>query len=103
MDLSWVSYVATANDDSGLPPQLRDRFRIARVPAPGLAHLPALAANVVSEIEREDRVPGLHGRIEDDELDVIGGAWKRQRFSIRALQKMVRATLDARAAYAPRN
>lgn len=103
VDLSWVNYVATSNDDTGLPPPLRDRFRIARVPAPTMAHLVPLAANVVSEIEREDGVPGIHGRLEDDELAVIGDFWKRQRFSIRALQRAVRATLEARASFAPRH
>ena len=42
LDLSRVSYIATANDASKLPAPLRDRFRIIKVPAPTLAHLPQL-------------------------------------------------------------
>lgn len=102
-DLSWISYVATVNDDSGLPTPLRDRFRIVHMPAATLQHLPQLAANVIADIEVDEGVPGIHGALEDDELNVIAGAWQRQRFSIRALQKAVRATLDARSVHAMRH
>jgi hypothetical protein len=38
-----------------------------------------------------------------DELAVIAKAWARARFSMRALQKIVAATLEARDSYAPRH
>ncbi|MDO9442557.1 MAG: ATPase, partial [Beijerinckiaceae bacterium] len=102
-DLSWCSYIATANDDTLLPPHIRDRFRVVRVEPPTLAHLPLLAMNVVSDIEKADGIEGFVEPLAPDELAVIGAAWKRQRFSMRALQKIVQATLDARAQYAMRH
>ena len=56
LDLSMVSYIATANDVSRLPAPLRDRFRIVKVPDPTLAHLPALAANVMRDLAIEDDI-----------------------------------------------
>lgn len=103
IDLSWVSYVATANDDTPLPGPLKDRFRIVRVPAPTLAHLSALAASVIAEVEREDGSAGFNAPLAADELAVVGQAWSRSRFSLRTLQRIVRATLEARAQFAPRH
>lgn len=102
-DLSWVSYIATSNDDTLLPAPLRDRFRVINVPLPGLQHLPVLAANVVADIEKRDGSAGWNAPLARDELQVIGQAWKRAKFSVRSLQKIVGATLDARAAYAMRH
>ncbi len=39
-DLSAVSYIATANDTSGLDPALLSRFRVIDMPAPTVASLP---------------------------------------------------------------
>jgi MoxR-like ATPase len=102
-DLSMCSYIATANDDTLLPPHIRDRFRVVRVELPTLQHLPLLAMNVVADIERQDGIQGFVEPLAPDELDVIGAAWKRQRFSMRALQKIIAATLDARAAFQMRH
>jgi ATP-dependent Lon protease len=105
VDLSACSYIATANDASVLPSTLRDRFRIIRIPAPTLAHLPALAACVVDELAKEDE--SLMGHVVQpfapDELKVMGAAWSHAKFSMRALQKIVQATLEARDAHAMRH
>jgi ATP-dependent Lon protease len=100
MDFSWVTYVATANTDVGLPSQIKDRFRVIRMPAPTLAHLPALIRNVLAEKAHDDGldVDSIEP-LQDDELAVAGAAWARSKFSIRALQKIVNATLDARALF----
>lgn len=103
-DLSGVSYVATSNDDRSLPAPLRDRFRVIRVPNPTLVHLPALAQAVLRELAEERNldlawVPAF----EEDELAVIGKAWARSSFSMRKLQKIVTATLDARDQCAARH
>jgi ATP-dependent Lon protease len=100
MDLSWISYIATANTDVGLPSQIKDRFRVVRMPAPTLEHLPALVRNVLAEMAHDD---GLDldsiEPLQDDELAVAGAAWARSKFSIRALQKIVNATVEARAMF----
>jgi ATP-dependent Lon protease len=107
LDLSWVVHLATANDEKPLPGPLKDRYRLIRMPAPTLRHLPALAANVIAAIARENDVDvDMYGELQDDELSNIGKAWAARGYSIRALQKIVGATLDARDAsnaYAPRH
>ncbi|GLH79721.1 hypothetical protein SSBR45G_46300 [Bradyrhizobium sp. SSBR45G] len=100
--LSHVMFIATANSTEALPGPLLDRFRIMRVPAPTLAHLPALAAQVMRDLARED------GRQHDaplagDELEVIGRAWAKEKFSMRKLQRLVAATLEVRDQLAPRH
>jgi ATP-dependent Lon protease len=97
VDLSWVNFVMTANDDRLLPEQLRDRLRIVRIPVPTLAHLPALAAQVLREMEREaGDQPGWLEDLEADELAIAGRAWAASRFSMRKLLKIVAATVAAR-------
>jgi hypothetical protein len=96
MDLSWVNHVATANSTEGLPAPLLDRYRLINMPAPSLAHLPALAANVLRAIATENGDEGFVEPLAGDELDVIAKAWQRAGFSIRKLQKIVAATLEAR-------
>jgi MoxR-like ATPase len=103
LDLSWVSHVATANSIDPLPDPLKDRYRIVKVPAPRLADLPTLVANVVREIESENGAQGFVQALAEDELDVIAKAWQRTGFSIRKLQKIVAATLEARDAQAMRH
>ncbi|MDO9441177.1 MAG: AAA family ATPase [Beijerinckiaceae bacterium] len=104
VDLSHVSYIATANDDAPIPDHIRDRFRIIRMPAAGLQHLPRLAGEVVRDLVSEDgEDPAFHIALSPDELDVIAKAWARAGLSMRSLQRCVRATLDARATHAARH
>lgn len=103
LDLSHVNHVATANSTDRLPSYLRDRFRMIKVPSPSLAHLPALAALVMQDIERDDDARAGAPPLAPDELDVIGRAWVRERFSMRKLTRLVEATLEARDACAPRH
>ncbi|QOZ78861.1 hypothetical protein XH83_27735 [Bradyrhizobium sp. CCBAU 53351] len=99
-DLSMVSYLATANDVSGLPEHIRDRFRIVRVPSPRLVDLPLLAASIVDDMLTEDgdEWAGSVAPFAPDELRVMAKAWEARGFSMRALQKIVAATLEARDA-----
>ena len=85
-----------------LPDPLKDRYRIVKLPAPRLADLPGLAANVLRELAVD---AGEQGSSEapDDELEVIGRAWEKTGSRIRNWQKIVAATLDARDATAVRH
>jgi hypothetical protein len=103
LDLSLVSYTSTANDVTKLPGPLRDRMRVIRVPTPTLVHLPALAASVMRELAAEDGARAGDEPLAGDELDVIGKTWSRAGFSMRSLQKIVLATLEARDSCAPRH
>jgi ATP-dependent Lon protease len=100
LDLSRVSYVATANDVTKLPSPLRDRLRIVKVPTPSL---PQLAAQVMRDMALDDESRQADPPLAGDELAVIGRAWERSKFSMRALQKAVGATLEARDSCAPRH
>ena len=103
LDLSRISYIATANSVEKLPAALKDRLRIVRVPDPGLQHLAPLAAQVMRDIAIEDEARAHDPPLAGDELAVIGKAWERAGLSMRKLQKIVAATLEARDSYAPRH
>lgn len=103
LDLSHVIHLATANSIERLPSQLRDRFRVIKIPAPTLAHLPRLAALVMRDLAAEDDARRYDEPLGADELEIIGRAWARERFSMRKLQRLVAATLEARDACARRH
>ncbi|MGY8710469.1 AAA family ATPase [Bradyrhizobium sp. 18BD] len=105
LHLGMVSYICTANDVTVLPDFLKDRFRMLRVPAPTLVDLPLLAASIVDAmlIEEGDEWAGSVAPFAPDELAVMAKAWQARGMSMRALQKIVRATLEARDAYAMRH
>jgi hypothetical protein len=102
LDLSAVGYLCTAND-AVLPDFLRDRFRIVKVPAPRLVDLPLLAASVMEDLGRENDERAWDGPLATDELQVIAKAWEKAGFSLRQLQKIVRATLEIRDQLAMRH
>lgn len=105
LDLSACSYICTANDVTVLPDYLKDRFLIVKVPAPRLVDLPLLAASIVDAmlLEEGDEWAGCVAPFAPDELAVMAKAWAARGFSMRALQKIVAATLEARDAYAMRH
>ena len=101
VDLSKVSYVLTANNDTLLPSPLRDRLRVVRLPEPDVEHLPALARGVVADIAKERGgdvrwFPAL----EDGELAVVEGLWPGG--SVRRLRAIVERILAHRE-QRPRN
>lgn len=102
VDLASVSYICTANA-AELPDFLRDRFRIVKLPAPRLIDLPLLAASIMEDMAREDDERAGDEPLAPDELMVIAKAWEKAGFSMRKLQKIVLATLQARDAYAMRH
>jgi ATP-dependent Lon protease len=104
VDLSWVNYIATANDDTTIPDHIRDRFRIVRVPLPTLEHLRPLALGIMADLAAEEDIdPRFMAPLDADEESVIAKAWQRSGMSIRNLQKIVSATIGARDAHAMRN
>jgi Sulfatase-modifying factor enzyme 1 len=78
------------------PAPLRDRYRIIKVPAPRLDDLPALAMTVLRELAIQAGQEPFVEALATDELEVIAKAWQRAGFSIRKLQKIVAATVEAR-------
>ena len=98
-----MTHVATANSVDPLPAALRDRYCIISVPAPRLADLPSLAANVLRERAVEAPEEGFVQALANDELDVIAAAWKQTGFSLRKLQKIVVAVIETRDAMTTRH
>jgi ATP-dependent Lon protease len=96
LNLSWISHIGTANSVEVLPAPLKDRYCIVKVTAPKLKDLPQLAACVLKEIASEAGETEFVLPLATDELAVIARAWERAGFSLRTLQKIVAATLDAR-------
>lgn len=103
LDLSMVSFVATANDAKLMPNMLRDRFLMIRMPTPTQTHLPQLAANVLEDLGRGDEARAGDAPFAPDELAGIGKAWAGVGFSMRKLKPIVLATLETRDACAPRH
>jgi ATP-dependent Lon protease len=102
LDLSQVSYVATANSVDPLPGPIRDRFRVVSFPKPGADDLDALLPAVVADLTRErglDQrwVPPLDGI----ERAAVAQHWRGG--SVRRLRRLVEAILRERDICALRN
>lgn len=95
VDLSAVSYVATANSLDGVPAQLRDRLRVIRMPDPKPEHAPSLIATALEEIAAEWRIDRRWFQpLARDELEIILRAWPGG--SLRRLRRVVELILDVR-------
>lgn len=102
VDLSGVSYVATANSTFALTGPLLDRFRVIEIGQPQREHLPVVAATILSEIrvERGDDETWLPD-LGADELDLLGREWRGG--SLRPLRRMIEVLISGRHAFAPRH
>ena len=102
LDLSHVSYVATANTLDPLPSPVRDRVRVVRFPKPEPEDLEALLPAVIADLARErgidERwVPPLDG----PEHVAVARHWRGG--SVRRLRRIVEAILQHRETQATRN
>jgi ATP-dependent Lon protease len=102
IDLSQVSYIATANSLDPLPSPIRDRFRVVTFPKPIADDLDALLPAVVADLARErgldeSWVPPLDGV----ERAAVTKNWRGG--SVRRLRRIVEAILRDRDLRAPRN
>jgi ATP-dependent Lon protease len=102
LDLSQVSYIATANALDPLPSPIRDRFRVVRFPKPKADDLDALLPAVIADLAKERSldaswVPPLDGI----ERAAIALNWRGG--SVRRLRRIVEAILRDRDLRATRN
>ncbi|BCA05876.1 AAA family ATPase [Bradyrhizobium diazoefficiens] len=102
VDVSHVSYIATANSLDPLPSPIRDRFRVVTFPSPAPDDLDALLPAVMVDLARERGldavwVPPLDGT----ERAAIAHNWRGG--SLRQLRRMVEAILRERDLRAARN
>ncbi|ABD07764.1 ATPase [Rhodopseudomonas palustris HaA2] len=102
LDLSHVSYVATANTLDPLPSPLLDRLRIIAFPKPTLDDLNALLPGLIEAIA-EDR--GVDGRwiapLDAHDCAAIAAVWPGG--SVRRLRRAVEFILQQRDRTAPRH
>ncbi|WP_375462961.1 AAA family ATPase [uncultured Methylobacterium sp.] len=105
VDLSGISWLATANSIEGLRrshPALVDRFRVYVVPPPGREHLPVLLKGIMGELRAErgqDEVwcPDLS----PDEAALVLAHYRGG--SVRGVRRLVEAVLAGREALAQRH
>jgi ATP-dependent Lon protease len=102
LDLSQVSYVATANTLDPLPGPIRDRFRVVMFPKPAVSDLDALLPAVIADLAKErgldqSWVPPLNGI----EHTAVARYWRGG--SVRRLRRTVDAILRERDQRAARN
>lgn len=92
LDLSQVSFVATANEIDSLPSPLRDRFRVVLFPRPSAEHFDALLPSVAANLAKER---GLDARwiAPFDEMDRKAMARLWGGGSVRKLRQIVEAVL----------
>ncbi|MFI5002534.1 MAG: AAA family ATPase [Reyranellales bacterium] len=102
LDLSQVSYVATANSLDPLPSPIRDRMRVVTFPKPSADDLDALLPAVIADLARErgldqSWMPPLDGA----EHTAVARHWRGG--SVRRLRRIVDAILRDRDVRATRN
>lgn len=102
LDLSQVSYVATANSLDPLPSPVRDRFRVITFPKPAGSDIDALLPAVIADLARER---GLDHRwvspLDGAERSAVATHWHGG--SVRRLRRLIEAILRERDLRAPRN
>jgi ATP-dependent Lon protease len=102
LDLSQVSYVATANSVDPLPSPIRDRMRVVTFPKPSTNDLDALLPAVIADLARErgldqSWMPPLDGV----EYAAVTMNWRGG--SVRRLRRIIEAVLRERDVRATRN
>lgn len=102
LDLSHVSYIATANSVDPLPTPLRDRFRTITFPTPKDGDLDALLPAVIVDIARERGLDTCWiSPLGTRERHAIAKIWRGG--SVRRLRRVVEIVLREKDANATRN
>ncbi len=102
LDLSQVSYVATANSLDPLPAPLRDRFRIINFPKPSVGDLEALLPAVLADLAAESGVdPRWIEPLSGKERDLVAASWRGG--SVRRLRRVAEVIVRTRDKFAVRN
>jgi ATP-dependent Lon protease len=102
VDLSNVSYIATANSLAGLPRPLLDRLRVIEFPLPSHDHLEALLPGVIADLARDRGLDAnWFAPLDAVEHAAIASAWHGG--SVRNLRRLVEVVLQDRDTNATRN
>lgn len=102
LDLSQVSYIATANRLDPLPSPIRDRFRIVTFPKPTANDLDALLPAVIADLTKERGLDqSWVAPLDGAEREAAARHWPGG--SVRRLRRIVEAILRERDVRASRN
>jgi len=102
VDLSHVSWIATANAVDPLPGPLRDRLRVLEMAPPEIQHLESLIAPILAGIaESRGLDPRFLEALDGGEIALIRRGWRGG--SIRRLSRLVEAVVTAREALSLRH
>ena len=102
LDLSHVSYIATANSINPLPSPLLDRCRIITFPKPTLKDLDALLPGLIEAIAADRGVDGRWiSPLDAHERAAIAAVWRDG--SVRGLRRVLDAIINTRDLTAPRH
>jgi ATP-dependent Lon protease len=95
VNLSHVSWLATANSTSLLPGPLLDRFRVIEMPGPTAADLEALLPSILAGIAARRGIdPRFLPALDSAEIAITRRAWPGG--SIRRLTRMVETIVAVR-------
>lgn len=102
LDLSQVTYIATANSLDPLPSPIRDRFRIVTFPKPTAKDLAALLPAVITDLAKERGLDqSWFAPLDGIEREAVARHWPGG--SVRRLRRIVEAVLRERDIRASRN
>ncbi|HZC96803.1 MAG TPA: AAA family ATPase, partial [Bradyrhizobium sp.] len=102
INLSEISFIATANSLDPLPSPIRDRFRVVTFPVPNAAHREPLLPAVIADLARERGLdPSWIPPLDGIERDAVARFWRGG--SVRRLRRVVEAILRDRESRATRN
>jgi ATP-dependent Lon protease len=102
VDISRVSWLATANDTDRLSGPLLDRLRRIEMPAPTVGDLESLLPSILAGIASSRGLdPAFLPALDGEEIAVIRENWRGG--SIRRLIRLVEAVLTVREALSPQH
>jgi hypothetical protein len=101
VDLSAVSWLATANSTAGLDPALLSRFRVLTMGARTVASLPSLVVGIMGDIRSERGLDATWlPSLDEEELAILAEHWPGG--SVRTLRRLVESVLASREHFATR-
>lgn len=94
VDLSRVSFMATANTLEGIPAALLDRFQVEFIPRPTSEHFEIVLASIRNRIAVEmDTLPEFLPSFDDVEFKVLRDFYCKRGGSLRIFERAVRTML----------